>query len=101
MGITAALEEIARSSPPALPADRVALARLDSLIVRLEELNLKGVGLVPIPLHLEIVSALGGLISMDVNVPASPSKALDLVFAGQARILRGIYPEYQDEFDDE
>jgi hypothetical protein len=102
VSIIAALEEIRVAGE--VTADRSArdaLARLDVLIGKLEDLNLHEIHEVPLPLHFEIARGLEGLVSEGVTVPESTTRALELVFAGQARILRGLYPEYQDEFDDE
>jgi hypothetical protein len=102
VSIEAAVEEIRITSvPSAVTADRAALARLDILIGKLEDLNLHDVREVPLPLRFELVRALEGLLSQSLPVPESPSKALELCFAGQAKILRGLYPEFEDEFDDE
>jgi hypothetical protein len=102
MSINAAVEAIrATSAPSRIQADRAALARLDVLIGRLEDLNLRDVKEVPLPLHFELVRALEGLLSQALPVPETPSRALEMCFAGQARILRGLYPEFEDEFDDE
>jgi len=102
VSILAALEEIRAAGEVATDRSaRAALARLDVLIGKLEDLNLHEIHEVPLPLHFEIARALEGLVSEGVTVPESTTRALELVFAGQARILRGLYPEYQDEFDDE
>jgi hypothetical protein len=98
----AALEEIrVTSAPTQQQADRAALRRLDVLIGKLEDLNLRGITQVPLQLNFEIARAMDGLLSEGVAVPDCPSRALDLLFAGQARLLRGLYPEFRDEFDDE
>jgi hypothetical protein len=98
----AAVEEIRLTTAPSVTsADRAALARLDILIGKLEDLNLREIREVPLPLRFELVRALEGLLSQALAVPQTPSKALEMCFAGQARILRGLYPEFLDEFDDE
>lgn len=102
VSIEAAVAEIHLTSAPSFPqAERIALARLDVLIGKLEDLNLRDIKEVPLPLHFEVLRALEGLLSGGLTVPETPSGALEMCFAGQARILGGLYPEFQDEFDDE
>ena len=102
MSIEAAIEEIRITSVPTpTSADRAALARLDVLIGKLEDLNLHDVRVVPLQLHFELVRALEGLLSRGLPVSENPSQALEMCFAGQARILRGLYPEFQAEFEDD
>jgi hypothetical protein len=102
MSFMAVAEEIqAADARAAGQHERDALARLDGLVEKLEELNLREIRQVPLQLHFEIARALDGLLSQGLGVPDSPSRALETVFAGQAAILRGLYPEWQDEFDDE
>ena len=102
MGFLATVDEM-RDAAVTRPADlaRAALGRLDQLVAQLEKLNLAEVPVIPAGLRAQIEGELAGVLSDGVAVPESPVRALDLVFTGQALVLRGLYPEYQDEFDED
>jgi hypothetical protein len=102
MGIAAAIHEMKSRDRNAVsrlirPRLRAAQSRLDELTDQLERLNLQDAPSVPNSLRRSIADAVTEVLVQDPPMTVSPTAAMELVFAAQEEVLRGLAPEFHRE----